>query len=140
MRRLVICMVLAMSCGCLCVGPPGDDGETQTTLGSPRTTATSLVPSMPTTTLLPRDRKSCQAQGGRWGTIGLNPREACNLKASDAGSECSDGGECEGSCLAELSGEELDRVEAKGRCSEYRTVVGCIALVEKGRVLRLCVD
>jgi len=39
------------------------------------------------TAATPQDRAACEALGGRWRRIGLNPREQCNLPAADAGVE-----------------------------------------------------
>jgi hypothetical protein len=97
---------------------------------------------------IPQDKASCEALGGRWGRIGLGPREQCNLPAVDAGMTCSDSDECEGMCLADLDEEEMDRVSRQGKelrttgqCAAWRIVVGCLAVVEDGSVSSiLCID
>lgn len=100
----------------------------------------------PVITTTPTDKESCEALGGRWGTIGLQPEEECNLPTSDAGKECSDWGDCEGACIADLSQEDLEEapegvVHTKGKCSASKIVVGCHAFVEDGKVYGiLCVD
>jgi hypothetical protein len=110
------------------VGGPGGDSVTAT----------------PTS---PQDRESCEALGGRWGQIGLNPRDQCNIPAADAGAECLSSSECEGLCLAELSPDELDAamrgdkiVHTAGVCSAWRVVVGCVPMVEDGLLRPICID
>lgn len=97
---------------------------------------------------MPKDQPSCLAAGGKWGRIGLGPREECNLPTSDAGTACSDSSECESLCLAELSKADQERItrdkaiiQTKGKCAAWRIVVGCIARVENGQVKGiLCID
>ena len=94
-----------------------------------------------------QDQASCEALGGKWGPIGLSPREECNLPTSDAGKRCLDSASCEGTCLAALTQDELDAVMrenkvilAAGKCSAWRIVVGCIGTVENGVVRAICLD
>jgi len=97
---------------------------------------------------IPKDKATCEAQGGKWGRIGPSPRESCNLPTSDAGKVCSDSSECEGGCVANLSRADQDRItrdkaviETQGKCTPWRIVVGCMALVTDGKVRGiLCVD
>jgi len=100
----------------------------------------------PNTTSTPTDKESCEALGGRWGRIGLSLEEQCNLPTSDAGKECSDSDECEGSCIAELSEEDWEKaiygvVYTKGKCTAWIITIGCHPFVEDGKVEGiLCVD
>jgi hypothetical protein len=94
-----------------------------------------------------QDQASCEAQGGRWGRIGLSPREECNLPTADAGRECLSSSDCEGLCLAELSQDELSAairehkvIETAGKCSAWRIVVGCVPMVEDGLLRPICID
>ena len=80
-------------------------------------------------------------------TSSINPSTAeRNLPTSDAGKECSSSEECEGSCIAELSGEDWEKaiegaVYIKGNCTSRRIIVGCQAFVEDGKVNGiLCID
>jgi len=97
-------------------------------------------------TTTPTDKESCEVLGGKWGRIGLSLEEGCNLPPSDAGKECSDSDECEGSCIAELSEEEWENaihgvVYTKGKCTAWKITVGCRDFVENGKVEGiLCVD
>lgn len=113
------------------------------------TQATPTVLRRPTKIIeIPKDQQSCLAAGGKWGRIGLGPREECNLPTTDAGAVCSDSSECESLCIAELSKTDQERVtreraiiQTKGKCAAWRIVVGCIAPVENGQVKRiLCID
>ena len=97
---------------------------------------------------IPRDKESCEKQGGRWGRIGIMPKESCNLPTKDAGKICSDSNECEGACIAELAKEDYKKVweerrtiRTKGKCTPWVIVVGCQARVQNGKVKGiLCVD
>jgi hypothetical protein len=97
---------------------------------------------------IPQDQATCLAQGGKWGRIGLSPKEQCNLPAPDAGKVCNDSSECTGLCLADLSAEEKERVtrqripiQTSGKCSNWVIVVGCVPIVENGQVKNIvCID
>jgi len=93
------------------------------------------------------ERYECESAGGRWGTVGLNPDEVCNMPTSDAGKECLSSAECEGDCIARLTDDEMEQVmggqpvEHTGECSAWKLTVGCLAYVEDGRVDAIaCVD
>jgi len=118
----------------------GAGGAAATATPARRTTATA-------TPARSDERAACEAQGGRWGRIGTNPREQCNLPAADAGKACQSSSECEGVCLAELTQAELTAVmrekkviRAAGKCSAWRIVAGCIPMVDKGLVRPICID
>ena len=92
----------------------------------------------------PRDKKSCEAAGGKWE---INDVEVCNLPTSDFGKECSDSNQCEGLCIAELSEEEYNKatqgtiIYTKGKCSGETNVLGCTPIVNDGKVNGiLCMD
>jgi hypothetical protein len=95
-----------------------------------------------------QDQASCEALGGRWGQIGLAPREACNLPTTDAGETCSDSDECESLCLADLTEEQKSQVNrgdlwlrTTGQCAAWQSLAGCLAPVENGVVSSiLCID
>jgi hypothetical protein len=96
----------------------------------------------------PRDRESCEAQGGRWGPIGLSPEPVCVMPTKDAGKPCWDSSQCEGSCVAELSRWQYEWLMATrlpiltaGACTASNAGVGCNAYVQNGVVTGiLCVD
>ncbi len=96
---------------------------------------------------VPNTKASCEATGGTWAAFGISPIEKCVLPASDAGKECSDSSECEGSCVAELSKEDNDKVlrgqavSATGKCTSSKSVFGCFPIVTQGKVDGiLCID
>ena len=97
-------------------------------------------------TPFPQNKENCEASGGRWGRIGINPKESCNLPTKDAGKECSDSSECEGFCLVYLTPEQESQIAAypisiKGKCASWKITVGCLALVDKGKVNGItCLD
>lgn len=97
-------------------------------------------------TPVPQQKEDCEANGGRWGKIGFNPQERCNLPTKDTGRECLNSSECEGSCLADLSPEQKSQViqnsiTTKGKCSSWKINIGCLAFVDKGKVNGItCLD
>lgn len=98
---------------------------------------------------VPQDKETCEAKKGQWGRSGLTLREQCNLPTSDAGKTCRNQEECEGTCIADLSQEEQDRIinqkeiiETNGRCTSWLLMAGtCEGYVKDGKVDGiLCVD
>ncbi len=84
---------------------------------------------------IPKDEDACVAAGGKWGKVGLYPKEICNMPTNDGGNVCRDDSDCAGSCLSE------DEDATSGKCTEWTTVVGCHYQVENGRVMgKLCRD
>lgn len=95
----------------------------------------------------PTDRESCESADGKWEKIGLAQEERCNLPTSDAGKECSDSDECEGSCITKLSRDDLitanesEAANPQGECTAWRITVGCQNLVIDGKAQGvLCID
>ncbi len=96
----------------------------------------------------PQDKESCESQGGRWGPIGLSPEEVCVMPTTDAGKVCLDSSECQSACVADLN--QLEDyitvnmhipIPATGKCTAWKSVVGCNAYVKHGVVNGvLCVD
>jgi len=93
--------------------------------------------------MIPGTRVACDAAGGSWGKVGLFPQEICRVPTHDAGQECADTGECEGTCVAALTPAQVDglrkhvKLRMHGQCTPYVPVFGCMALVEQGFVSRL---
>lgn len=98
---------------------------------------------MPT---LPRSKEKCLELGGMWKKLGPDPWETCNFKAKDRGNICYDSSECEGSCQARLTKEELrDGMRGKswirhGQCSVWVVELGCQGIVRDGKASVICVD
>jgi len=95
---------------------------------------------------LPRTKDECLKQGGVWKKLGPDPFETCNFKAKDRGNICYDSSECEGSCQANLTREEL-REGMKGRswtrngqCSVWIVELGCQGIVREGKASVMCID
>lgn len=93
----------------------------------------------------PADQEHCEKLDGIWGPQGLAGPVACNLPTFDAGKPCYDSMDCQGSCLAEVSQQDVDDaggvLKIKGTCSRYYIVGGCQFRVEKGNVYgMLCID
>ena len=96
---------------------------------------------------VPKTDVRCDALGGTWGSIGIFPTPVCRMPARDAGRICGDADECDSTCLAKVSGSQVEilrrggTVPTLGRCAPAYPVVGCIAVVEKNEVRRLlCLD
>jgi hypothetical protein len=65
-------------------------------------------------------RGACLREGGCWGAIGVySDTPECNCPTTDAGAPCTDGDECEGSCIAE------DCSVGEGTCSPMMIWHGC---------------
>lgn len=95
---------------------------------------------------LPRTKNECLQQGGSWKKLGPDPFETCNFKAMDRGNICYDSSECEGSCQADLSKEELQEgMRGKswtrhGQCSVWVVELGCRGIVRDGKASVICMD
>ena len=96
---------------------------------------------------LPGTADACTSAGGKWGPIGIFPRPVCRMPTVDAGRTCGDDGECAGTCIADLSEQQRDRVIAGGmvrtlgRCTPARPAIGCLAVVKRGYVDTIvCLD
>jgi len=100
---------------------------------------------------LPSDKETCEKYSGRWGK-NISGKELCNLPASDAGKECSDSCECQGSCLSmklpsDNKTESNNRIgsyrrfaKVKGECSEWVITLGCLLYVVDGNIVQECRD
>jgi len=84
---------------------------------------------------VPTNEADCKRAGGDWTSLGISypgKPKSCDLKARDAGSQCTDSKECEGICLA----SETTRAgsAAIGQCSPYVRNFGNTHSVEGGLV------
>jgi hypothetical protein len=91
---------------------------------------------------------ACTACQGTWGSWGMTGFEGCNCATRDAGTECRDGEDCEGSCLfdrfdvvqpaskrcdaAGACGVTIGTGVPVGKCSAQRMVFGCKSVVPDG--------
>lgn len=96
---------------------------------------------------IPGTRAACEDAGGLWDSFGLFPRKICRVPTRDGGRACADTEECEGTCLASLTREQVDLLRKHmtlrmlGTCTPHVPVFGCMAMVERGIVSRmLCLD
>jgi len=95
---------------------------------------------------LPRNKDDCLKKGGVWKKLGPDPFETCNFKAKDRGNICYDSSECEGSCQANLTREELSEgMRGKswiryGQCSVWVVELGCQGIVRDGKASVICID
>ncbi len=101
-----------------------------------------------TNTALDDAQRACRECHGEWGAMGMLGRLGCNCRLADAGKECRDGDQCEGLCRYHHT-EIVQKPEPVhcssgrctaqlglgvdvGRCSERRSVFGCVSLIPKG--------
>lgn len=95
---------------------------------------------------LPKNKNDCLKAQGVWKKQGPEPFETCNIKASDRGNICTDNGECEGWCQANLTRDELRQgmsgktFVGKGQCSVWRVELGCFGMLKQGRISTICID
>jgi hypothetical protein len=79
--------------------------------------------------------------GGKWGIFGQ--KETCNIPTTDGGKVCSDSRDCQGSCLADVTQNDLTKgaVTIQGKCTPWKITQGCLALVRDGKVYNiLCTE
>jgi hypothetical protein len=81
----------------------------------------------------------CEEQGGRWEVLGFSG-PGCNLPSSDGGKSCTDIKDCEGLCLADNEDTNAQGDELMGVCSEWQSNFGCHEILEKGRIVEICID
>lgn len=92
----------------------------------------------------PITRESCQACRGLWAVHGLDDKESCNCRTTDAGKRCQDGVDCQGSCIASKDDPQVEVLDPGppargvfvGRCSELVTAFGCNRVIERGATAR----
>ncbi|MCX6730420.1 MAG: hypothetical protein NTZ55_01085 [Candidatus Roizmanbacteria bacterium] len=95
---------------------------------------------------LPKIKEECLQIGGVWKKLGPDPFETCNMKASDRGTICTDNSECEGLCQANITHEQLSEgmrgktFSGRGTCSVWRVELGCMGVLEEGKIKVLCID
>jgi len=103
----------------------------------------SVSPITVTALPTPTTREDCEVQNGRWGAYIQAEVEECYLPYDDAGDSCIDETRCEGGCLAEISQEQYELLDASadvltditGRCTRYRyETFGCNAWLTNGEV------
>ncbi|OGX07915.1 MAG: hypothetical protein A2Z88_05575 [Omnitrophica WOR_2 bacterium GWA2_47_8] len=82
----------------------------------------------------------CGKKGGYLTEEGDIPGR-CNLPTTDKGKICSDDSECEGDCIAALTGNQFEDikdgklvVKTQGICSDHVFVLGCHPHVENGEI------
>jgi len=84
---------------------------------------------------VPTNEADCKSAGGDWTSLGISypgKPKLCDLKARDAGRQCTDSRECEGICLASETARAGSA--AIGMCSPYVRNFGNIHSVESGLV------
>ena len=87
----------------------------------------------------PQDEQTCEEQGGQWEDLGVLEGHACNLPTKDAGHECSDSTQCDGSCILKDGDVSLTNVNGEmkvvGQCSAWDLNEGCRSFIEDGKVI-----
>lgn len=97
------------------------------------------IPPVPNGTLSQADKLACVQSGGYVERAGLLGAERCTTPFSDAGLVCTDSGQCQGQCRAEISSDMGAHVS--GVCQANDNPFGCFSEVVNGQVgPGLCVD
>ena len=103
---------------------------------APQALNTTVIKKVP-----PSSPLDCENAGGKWGPAGLSGSNICNLPTADAGIECSDSSECEGSCIADRAQYKGGVLHTRGKCTAWTSVFGCNAFVTNGIVQGvMCID
>ena len=106
----------------------------------------------------PQTPEECEQLGGRWEVLGFSG-PGCNLPSLDGGKVCSDHSGCESLCLVDDESVmkdtpdgvkvpdhfRIDQINAEGKdlkgvCSEWQSDFGCHAVIEKGKIVVICID
>ncbi len=86
------------------------------------------------------DEASCRTAGGDWRPICRMQKPACVITYKDGGKSCSDGSQCQGDCVAEIT-IAAAVTPATGKCSTSSDPCGCKTLITDGKTAAtLCVD
>lgn len=87
-------------------------------------------------------KASCLAEGGCWGTWGLEAGSSCNCPTTDAGEPCSSDADCEGLCLHyEYDDNDACSQDAQGTCADMQRSFGCFCTYEDSAGWQeLCAD
>jgi hypothetical protein len=80
----------------------------------------------------------CLQRGGQWRQLGRLQVKQCLLPTADAGKPCTDGGQCEGLCLAPEG--TIDGSAVGGSCSVDTNRFGCRQILRDGSAITMCVD
>ena len=87
-----------------------------------------------------KSESSCKAKGGQWQRVGMLQTFVCVLPTSDAGKSCTDGSQCQMSCLAK-DPSLTPGSKATGQCSKSTNIFGCKTRVKDGKIEgTLCID
>jgi hypothetical protein len=92
------------------------------------------------------DPKQCQARKGRLVQTIMPGFKVCAIPYADGGKTCTDGSQCEGSCLVTQADPEWANARrlgqtVAGHCQTEMPFLGCFAPVERGRSTQaICVD
>lgn len=92
------------------------------------------------------DPKQCQARKGRLVQTIMPGIKVCAIPYADAGKACTDGSQCEGSCLVTQADPEWANARrlgqaVAGHCQTEMPFLGCFAPVEQGKSTQaICVD
>ena len=91
--------------------------------------------------VVPKTEGECLARGGSWTALGLpmpDKPKTCDIRTTDAGTNCSDSSQCQGICLAPAGA--LNGVAATGKCSPHVANFGNVGLVAHGKVEQINVE
>ena len=97
------------------------------------------APSLPQQQAMTEAEKAeCTAKGGLVERGGKAQIEACRTRFADAGKACTDNGQCQGGCNANLI--KPGDPHPVGQCNTYSGRFGCQSYLAKGVVQEICID
>lgn len=87
-----------------------------------------------------KTRESCEAENGTWQRVGLAGRLSCILPTTDAGKACTDGSQCQVTCMLKER-NIAPGTAVTGQCHDSTQRFGCRAYVSGGKAGHvLCID
>ncbi len=134
---LIALLSFIIACSQVAQTPADDEALTPVTI--PTSPIPAAEPLNPTEDLpVPRDRASCEEQGGKWEQTGFSPAR-CNLPTVDGGISCQSSSTCESYCMQEEASADAGGKET-GVCYEWTLLQGCSVLIEDGSPTLICID
>jgi hypothetical protein len=88
---------------------------------------------------IPATESACQAAGQFWVAQGIpGGNKSCAVKTTDSRKICTDGNQCQGSCL--VANALPAGSKAIGSCSDWVGTFGCYKYIQDGQVQQICAD
>lgn len=137
---LIVLLSSIAACSQVAQSPSDEEAQSLETIPTnPVEVIPAAEPLNPTENPLePRDKGTCEQQGGKWGQAGFSPAR-CNLPTADGGTSCQSSSSCESYCMQEEASADASEEEI-GVCYEWTLLEGCNTLIEDGSPVLICID